>query len=48
VPFSGKSAVPRAMSEEEIPKLIKMYVQAAKNALKVAGFDGVEIYAANG
>jgi N-ethylmaleimide reductase len=38
---------PRALRLEEIPKIIADYRQAAKNAIK-AGFDGVEIHAANG
>lgn len=38
---------PRALLLEEIPRVIKDYEQAAKNAIK-AGFDGVEIHAANG
>ncbi|PKO25918.1 MAG: alkene reductase [Betaproteobacteria bacterium HGW-Betaproteobacteria-8] len=38
---------PRALETEEIPGIINEYVQATKNALK-AGFDGVEIHAANG
>lgn len=39
--------VPRALEAEEIPKIIEDYCQAAKRA-KDAGFDGVEIHAANG
>lgn len=39
--------VPRAIETHEIPELIESYVQAAKNSLD-AGFDGVEIHAANG
>ena len=38
---------PKAMSADDIARLIKEYEAAAKNA-KVAGFDGVEIHAANG
>ncbi len=38
---------PRALKLEEIPGLIADYVNAAKNAKK-AGFDGIEIHAANG
>ncbi len=38
---------PRALSLEEIPGIIADYANAAKNA-KLAGFDGVEIHAANG
>ena len=39
--------VPRAMSSEDISQLIQDYTHAARNA-KAAGFDGVEVHAANG
>jgi len=39
--------VPRALELAEIPPLVEAYAQAARNAL-AAGFDGVEIHAANG
>lgn len=39
--------VPRALSIEEIPQLIKDFAQAARNA-RIAGFDGVEVHGANG
>jgi N-ethylmaleimide reductase len=38
---------PRALETEEIPAVIEQYRHAARNAL-AAGFDGVEIHAANG
>lgn len=38
---------PQEISVEEIKQTIKDYVQAAKNAME-AGFDGVELHAANG
>lgn len=38
---------PRALTTDEIPQIIETFKQAAKNA-KEAGFDGVEIHAANG
>ena len=38
---------PKAMSVEDIARLIREYAAAAQNA-KDAGFDGVEIHAANG
>lgn len=38
---------PRALSVSEIKDVVQDYVQAAKNAVR-AGFDGVEIHAANG
>lgn len=39
--------VPRELSKEEIWGIVGDYKQAAKNAIE-AGFDGVEIHAANG
>jgi N-ethylmaleimide reductase len=38
---------PRALAAEELPEIVQQYVQASRNALE-AGFDGVEIHAANG
>lgn len=49
-PGAGKlvdPSVPRELSTQEIKALVGLYAQAAKNAL-AAGFDGVEIHAANG
>ena len=49
-PGAGQLVVPptpRALTVEEIRELVKLYAQAAKNAIE-AGFDGVEIHAANG
>lgn len=43
VPF----VAPRALQIEEIPYLVQQYVRGARNALR-AGFEGVEIHAANG
>lgn len=39
--------MPREMTAKDIEQAIEEYVQAAKNAIE-AGFDGVEIHAANG
>lgn len=39
--------VPRALTTLEVKELVGFYAQAARNALD-AGFDGVEIHAANG
>ncbi|MFM1988252.1 MAG: hypothetical protein RJA99_1209 [Pseudomonadota bacterium] len=38
---------PRALRADELPMLVEAYARAARNALR-AGFDGVEIHAANG
>lgn len=40
-------STPKAMTFEQVKEAIEEYVQAAKNAIE-AGFDGVEIHAANG
>jgi N-ethylmaleimide reductase len=40
-------ATPRALTLEEIPRYVAAYAQAARNAI-AAGFDGVEVHAANG
>lgn len=40
-------STPRALMLEEIPAIVADYRQAARNAIN-AGFDGVEIHAANG
>jgi len=40
-------SVPRALTIAEIAELVDLYAQGARNAIE-AGFDGVEIHAANG
>ncbi|KAF8754630.1 oxidoreductase [Rhizoctonia solani] len=47
-PMEQGGPVPRELSEDEIKQYIEQYVQAAKNAIHKAGFDGVEIHSANG
>lgn len=47
VPISSEHAKPREMTEAEIRQCIRDFAQASANAIK-AGFDGVEIHAANG
>ena len=44
----GVYPVPRAMSEAEIAEAIDGFARAAKLAVEVAGFDGIEIHGANG
>lgn len=48
VPISEKSSMPRELKESEIEQLIKDYGDAAKAAVEIGGFDGVEIHGANG
>ena len=40
--------VPRALTVEEIAEYVQWFATAARNAVLGAGFDGVEIHAANG
>ena len=40
--------VPRPMTAEEIRRSVREFAAAARNAVEGAGFDGVEIHAANG
>lgn len=47
VPQKGGSA-PRASSEAEIWKYVEDYATAARNAVGLAGFDGVELHAEMG
>ena len=48
VPTFVDTSEPRALSAEELPGLVHTFQAAARNAVETAGFDGVEIYAANG
>lgn len=43
-----ETSEPRALAIEEIPGIVEDYRQAARAAIEEAGFDGVEIHAANG
>jgi N-ethylmaleimide reductase len=47
--WTGKQpfVTPRALRIEEIPDIVRQFEQAARNA-RDAGFDGVEVHAANG
>ncbi|GLC42802.1 hypothetical protein PLESTB_001419400 [Pleodorina starrii] len=48
-PSGPKSyTAPRPATREEIKRVVGEYARAAKNAIEVAGFDGVEIHGANG
>ncbi|WP_296246407.1 NADH:flavin oxidoreductase [uncultured Stenotrophomonas sp.] len=44
----GEYQVPREITESQIADAIAGFVDTAKRAVQVAGFDGVEIHAANG
>ena len=48
IALTGKPKPPRGLTEDEIQDYIVAYAKAAKNAVHVAGFDGVEIHGANG
>ena len=47
VPRFEDTSMPRALRLEELPGIVDDYRHAAKNAI-AAGFDGVEVHAANG
>ena len=48
MPVFVETSQPRALKLEELPDLVHSYQAAARNAVKTAGFDGVEIHGANG
>lgn len=48
VPETEDGPVPRPLTEDEILAYIQDYATAAKTAVEVAGFDGVELHGANG
>jgi NADPH2 dehydrogenase len=41
-------ATPRPLTVDDLKEFTELYAQAASNAVHKAGFDGVEIHAANG
>ena len=47
LPLTVAASTPRALATDEIGKIVSDFRQAAENAI-AAGFDGVEIHAANG
>ena len=47
VPAFFPTSAPRALGLDELPGIVQDYAQAAANAIE-AGFDGVEVHAANG
>jgi len=48
VPAFVDTSEPRALHAYELPDIVHTYQAAARNAVETAGFDGVEIHAANG
>jgi N-ethylmaleimide reductase len=48
VPTFTDTSEPRALQAYELPDIVHAYAAAARNAVHTAGFDGVEIHAANG
>lgn len=48
VPTFTDTSEPRALQAYELPDIVHTYQAAARNAVESAGFDGVEIHAANG
>jgi len=48
VPTFVPTTEPRALDAAELPEIVHTYRAAALNAVQTAGFDGVEIHAANG
>jgi N-ethylmaleimide reductase len=48
VPSFVETSAPRALAHTELPGIVHSYQAAARNAVQAAGFDGVEIHAANG
>ncbi|CAN7143866.1 alkene reductase [Variovorax sp. LjRoot84] len=48
VPTYVETSEPRALDASELPGIVHGYAAAARNAVETAGFDGVEVHAANG
>ena len=48
VPLAGLEGTPRPLTVDEIAEYVRLYAHAAANAVHRAGFDGVELHAANG
>lgn len=44
----AETSEPRALERDELPGIVAEYARAAKAAVDEAGFDGVEVHAANG
>ncbi|RST48955.1 alkene reductase [Variovorax sp. MHTC-1] len=48
IPTYIQTSEPRALDASELPGIVHTYAAAARNAVETAGFDGVEVHAANG
>lgn len=48
VPTFVDTSEPRALDAQELPGIVQSFAVAARNAVETAGFDGVEVHAANG
>ncbi|CAA7263925.1 unnamed protein product [Cyclocybe aegerita] len=48
IPDSRPTAIPRELTLDEITEYVELFATAAKNAVRGAGFDGVEVHVANG
>jgi N-ethylmaleimide reductase len=48
IPVFTETSEPRALDAAELPGIVHNYAVAARSAVETAGFDGVEIHAANG
>jgi N-ethylmaleimide reductase len=48
LPSYVETSEPRALAADELPGIVHSYAAAARNAIETAGFDGVEMHAANG
>jgi N-ethylmaleimide reductase len=48
VPGFVETSEPRALRSDELPGIVQSYQTAARDAVAVAGFDGVEVHGANG
>lgn len=44
----GHYPLPRAMREDDIAHAIRGFARAARHAVEIAGFDGIEVHGANG
>jgi NADPH2 dehydrogenase len=44
IPLPGETIIPRALTVDDIEEYVELFVQAGRNAVDHAGFDGVEIH----